>query len=360
VVAHAESVPLKKETVGILSPVRIAEVSARVAGIVLRQVYTEGTDVKAGDVLFTIDPAPLKAALHIEEAALTKAKADAVNAALIAKRYKNLAAKNALSSQDLDTALANERTTAASVKAAQANLEKVKLDLGYATVTAPISGRAGRALVSEGALVGKNTATHMTTVEQIDPIFLNFSIPVTALQKLQQPTSQDKKNGAVQNGDKVEIIMPDNKVYPLPGIVDFSDQSVDPQTGTVALRADVPNPDHKLLPGMFVKIRFIAGHIDSAFLLPQATVQRDKAGAYVLVVDASGKVEQRRVETHGMTRTDWIVSGNLASGDQVIVDGLQKARPGGMVKAAPVATKKGAAPERSQSGKSTDQSTQKS
>jgi membrane fusion protein (multidrug efflux system) len=336
---HAKSVPLTRVLVGRLAATRVGQVRARVAGVILKRVYIEGTDVKQGEVLFQIDPASLQAALHAEEAALAKAKADAANAALISKRYRDLAAKHLISSQDLDTALANERTTSAAVKQAQANVEKAQLDLGYATVTAPIAGRAGRALVTEGALVGQGEATELTTVEQIDPIYVNFSQSVTELQQLQQVASTNQGAGSAQDpgSNKVEVMLADGSPYPHAGTLDFSDLAVDPGTGTVSLRALVPNPERRLLPGMFIKLRLTMGNLEHAFLLPQASVLRDQAGAYVLVVDATGKVEQQRVHTHGMTRADWIVSGNLADGAQVIVNGLQKVRPGAMAKAVPAA-----------------------
>jgi len=329
---HSQTIPLSRELVGRLASVRIAQVRARVAGIILKRVYTEGTDVKKGQVLFQIDPAPLKAALHAETAALAKARADEKNAALIAKRYQDLGKKGLISSQDLDTALANERTTAAAVKQAQANVEKARLDLSYATVTAPIDGRAGRALVTEGALVGQGEATELTTVEQIDPIYVNFSQSVAEVQQLQGigPMAQ----GISSQNNRVDILLPDNTVYPHNGSLDFSNLAVDPGTGTVSLRAVVPNPDHRLLPGMFVNLRLTIGQMDKAYLLPQEAVLRDNQGAYVFVVNSAGKVEQRRINTHGLTREDWIASGSLNDGDQVIVEGLQKVRPGGEAKAA--------------------------
>jgi membrane fusion protein (multidrug efflux system) len=278
--------------------------------------------------LFQIDPAPLKAALHAEEAALARAEADAANAKLTANRYQDLGKRGLISSQDLDTALANERTALAVVKQAQANVEKTRLDLSYATVTAPIDGRAGRALVTEGALVGQGETTELTTVEQIDPIFVNFSQSVAQLQQLQGvgPLAGKQKN-------RVEVLLPDNTLYPHEGTLDFSNLAVDPGTGTVQLRAVVPNPNYRLLPGMFVNLRLTIGQLDNAYLLPQTAVERDNQGAYVLVVDADGKVEQRRVNTHGLTRENWIATGSLNDGDQVIVEGLQKVRPGGAAKA---------------------------
>jgi len=353
VTVHSESVPLTREPVGRLASTRVAEVRARVAGIILKRMYTEGTDVSQGQVLFLIDPAPLQAALHVEEAALARAEADAANAAQIAKRYKDLGAKGLISSQDLDTAQANQRTTAAAVKEAKANVEKAQLDLGYATVRSPIAGHAGRALVTEGALVGQDEATRLTTVEQIDPVYVNFSQSVSELQQLQRTAVHNDaapdsgiKTSASNNpvAISVEVLLPDGSLYSHAGTLDFSDLSVDANTGAVSLRAIVPNPERRLLPGMFVRLRVIMGQRDNVFLLPQATVLRDNAGAYVLVVNAEGKVEQRRVQTHEMTQSDWIVSGDLLDGDQVIQDGLQKVKPGAMAKAIPAAAPEAAGP----------------
>ncbi|MCG6939003.1 MAG: efflux RND transporter periplasmic adaptor subunit [Gammaproteobacteria bacterium] len=337
VTAHSESVPLTREPVGRLAPTRVAEVRARVAGIILRRTYTEGTDVTQGQVLFQIDPAPLQAALHVEEAALARAEADAANAAQIAKRYQDLATKGLISSQDLDTAQSNQRTTAAAVKEAKAKVEKARLDLGYATVTAPIAGHARRALVTEGALVGQGEATQLTTIEQIDPLYVNFSQSVSELQQLQQAAKLSSSE-KLPTDVPVEVLLPNGSTYPHAGTLDFSDLSVDASTGAVSLRAVVPNPDRRLLPGMFVRLRMNMGQLDNVFLLPQATVLRDNAGAYVMVVNAEGKVEQRRVETHEMTQTSWIVSGDLHDGDKVILDGLQKVTPGAEANAIPAAT----------------------
>ncbi|MEJ2397938.1 MAG: efflux RND transporter periplasmic adaptor subunit [Gammaproteobacteria bacterium] len=342
VTAHASTVPLTRVMVGRLAAVRIAQVRARVAGVILKRVYTEGTDVKQGQILFQIDPAPLEAALHAQEAALAKARADAANAALISKRYRGLAARHLISSQEVDTAAANERTSAAAVKQAEANVEKAKLDLGYATVTAPIAGRAGRALVTEGALVGQGEATELTTVEQIDPIYVNFSQSVPELQQLEQARGQ-KANDMQEPHGTVEVMLADGTPYPHTGSLDFSDLAVDPNTGTVSLRAVVPNPDRQLLPGMFVKLRLTMGHLDHAYLIPQAAVMRDNAGAYVYTVGSDGKVAEQRIKTHGMTRKNWIVTGKL-DGDQVIVDGLQKVRPGATAKAVPAAADHGESP----------------
>lgn len=332
---HPQSVPITRELVGRLAPTRSAQVRARVAGVLLERVYTEGTDVEPGQLLFRIDPARLQAQVRAQEAALARAEADATNAALTAKRYLELREKRTLSQQDLDTALAAERTTAAAVKQAQANLELARLDLGYADVTAPIAGRAGRALVSEGTLVGQGEATLLTTVERIDPIYVNFSQSPGELQDLRQALVPGTR---AADDLKAEVLLPDGSTHPHPGTLDFSDLAVDPGTGALSLRATVPNPDKTLLPGQFVTLRLTTSQLDQAFLLPQAALARDPAGAYCLVVDDEGKVAQRRVETHGMTRTDWILGGDLRDGDRVILSGLQKVKPGDQVRVAEAAT----------------------
>ncbi len=337
VIIHSQSIPLTRESTGLLAPTRVAQVRARVAGVILKRVYTEGTDVRQGQVLFQIDPSALKAALHTEAATLVKAQADAANAALIARRSQDLATKGLIASQDRDTAQANARTTAAAVKAAQANVEQARLNLGYATVTAPIAGHAGISLVTEGALVGQGEATLLTTIEQINPIYVNFTQSASNLQQLKQSGADNPVGNSTHANIKVEILLADGSVYPHPGRLDFSAQTVDPRTGTLSLRAIIANPRRQLLPGMFIRLRLNMGQLKHAFLLPQASVQRDKTGAYVMLVAASGKVEQRRVQTHGMTQTDWIVSGKLADGDRVITAGLQKVKPGMMAKAEPSA-----------------------
>lgn len=326
---HAEAVPLTRELVGRLAAVRRAEVRARVAGIVLERAYKEGSDVKKGQVLFRIDPAPLQAALAAERAALVKARADADNAAAIATRYQDLFSKALISSQDRDDALAEQRTTAAAVEEAEARVEQARLDLDYATVTAPIAGRVGRARVTEGALVGQGEATVLTTVEQVDPVYVNFSQPVTELQQLPGgmplPTDGDAA--------RVEVILSDQSLYPHEGRLDFSNPAVDAGTDTISLRAVVPNPEFRLLPGMFVKLRVTVGRLEGAYLVPQEAVARDEQGPYVFVVAAGGKVEQRHVEGHGMTRQNWILTGALHDGDRVVVEGLQKVRPGAAARA---------------------------
>ncbi|HEX7113450.1 MAG TPA: efflux RND transporter periplasmic adaptor subunit [Mizugakiibacter sp.] len=333
--AHAEDVPLVRDFVGRLDAYRTADVRARVAGILLKREYTEGTDVTRGQVLFRIDPAPLQAALRAAEAALAQARANAQNAEETVQRVRPLAAKGWASQQDLDNALANARSTAAAVKQAEANVATARLNLSYATVTAPIAGRAGQQMVTEGALVGQDAPTELTVIQQIDPIYVNFSQSFAELQQLRRQQAQGVLKPAGKGQVEVQVVLPDDTVYPHPGTLSFADIAVDPGTGALSLRGTVPNPDHTLLPGMFVKVRLTQGRQAHAFPIPQAAVQRDADGAYVLVVGADGKVAQKRVDLGDMRDGHWVVSRGLAEGDQVIVTGLQHVHAGDAAHAVP-------------------------
>ena len=336
VVAKASAVPLTHELVGRLAATRTAEVRARIPGIVQKRVYAEGTDVKEGDKLFQIDPAPLQAAMQSKVATLAQARANATNAAAKAARYRELIAKGVIAKQDYDDALATERTTAAAVQQGNADVDAAKLNLGYATVTAPISGRAGRALVTEGALVGQGEVTPLTTVEQIDPIYVDFSQSVAEVEKLRGAQASGKVQLSSQENMEVQIALADGAPYDQKGSLSFSDLAVDPSTGALSLRATVPNPEHRLLPGMFVKLRLTQGELANAWQIPAAAVQRDPQGAFVLVVGDDTKVKVKRVELGEVRGADWIITGGLADGDQIIVSGIQKARPDAPAKAVPM------------------------
>ena len=328
----AQDVPLTRDLVGRLASSRIAEVRARVAGIILKQVYTEGTDVRSGQILFQIDSAPLEVEVHAKQAALAKARADADIADQVARRYTDLNEKGLTSRQDLDNALATQSSTRAAVGIAEANLEAALLDLDYATVRAPIAGRAGRAQVNEGALVGQDEATVLTTVEQIDPIRINFSLSLAELEQLQQAGRMPGEDSGRK--PEVDVFLQGGKLYRQKGSLDFTDLAADPGTGAVSLRAVIPNPDRRLLPGMFVKLRFTMGELQGAYVVPQASVLRDAQGAYVMTVDDAGSVQQKRVELQTQTSSDWVVTGELKDGDQVILAGLQKVLPGGQARIA--------------------------
>ncbi|HVH35885.1 MAG TPA: efflux RND transporter periplasmic adaptor subunit [Tahibacter sp.] len=335
VVAKAGAVPLTRDLVGRLAATRTAEVRARVPGIVERRLYVEGSDVKAGQPLFEIDPAPLKAALGARDAALGQARANAANADAKAKRYQDLAARGVIAKQDLDDAVAAQRTSAAAVRQAQADVEAARLNLGYAAVTAPIAGRAGRALVTEGALVGQGEVTPLTVVEQIDPIYVDFSQSAAEVADLRKAQAEGKLKLAAPDQVEVQLFQPDGSTYGQTGTLSFADLAVDPTTGSVSLRATFPNAERGLLPGMFVKLRLVQGQLEQAFLVPQKAIQRDPKGAYVLVVGADTKVQIKHVELGELRGPDWVVKTGIADGDQIVVSGLQKVQPDKPAKAVP-------------------------
>jgi membrane fusion protein (multidrug efflux system) len=333
--ARAEAVPITRDLVGRLSPTRSADVRARVAGVLLKRLYTEGTDVREGQVLFLIDPAPLQAAVEVAEAELARAEASATNARVFAKRNRELAATGAVSKSDLDTAEANERTTAAQVLQATANLRAARINLGYATVRSPIAGRAGQQRVTEGALVGEDEPTLLTVVEQVDPIYVNFDQPASEIQRLLRGQAAGDVTLVERNKAQVQLTLADGTPYGMTGTLDFSDVSVDPTTGALAYRGLIPNPDRQLLPGMFVNVRVVVGQLNRACLVPQIAVLRDATGPFVQIVNAENKVEQKRVTTLSTQGDKWIISSGLAEGDRIIVSGIQSARVGAEVKAVP-------------------------
>ena len=347
VVVHAQPVPLTRNLVGRLSATRSADVRARVPGVLLRRVYREGSDVKAGQPLFQIDPAPLRAALDGALASLAQAEANAANAHVTAKRSRELLPSGLVSRSDLDNAEAAERSTAAAVGQAKAAVGTARINLGYATVTAPIAGRAGQQAVTEGALVGQGTPTLLTTVEQIDPIYVNFDQPAVDIARLRRAQAAGSITVAHGNQVSVQLTLPDGTPYAHSGTLDFLDVSVDPATGAVALRGIIPNPDHQLLPGMFVGVRLTSGEVNRGFLVPQAGLQRDASGPYVLVAAADDKVVRKPVSAESLDGPNWIVTAGLADGDRVIVSGTQNAHPGATVTAVATALAPAAASQTS-------------
>ena len=333
VAVEPQQVALTSSFTGRLSAYREANVLARVSGVLLRRLYKEGTEVKTAQPLFEIDSAPYQAALDAAVAALAQARASAVNAHANAQRDRDLISSHLVSEQQLDTDEATERSTAAAVKQAQANVESARINLGYTDVTSPIAGIAGEQQVTEGALVGQGTPTLLTTVDQMDPIYVNFDEPATQIEQL--TSEQQSGNVIAASGDeaKVQLTLPDGTPYGVPGVLDFHAVTVDPSTGTAALRGILPNPDHALLPGMYVNVLVTVGFAQHAFLVPQAALQRDNQGAYVLTVGTDDTVVKKRVQTEGASGVDWIVSSGLAAGDRVIVAGIQSATPGAKVAA---------------------------
>jgi membrane fusion protein (multidrug efflux system) len=333
IVVHAEPVPLVRDASGRLAPTRASDVRARVPGVLQKRIYKEGSMVKEGDPLVIIDTAPYRAALAQANAALEQAQAAATNAKVTADRNRELAKQSLVSRMQLDDSAALERSTAAQVSAARAAVTTARINLGYATVTAPISGRAGQLRVLEGALVGQGEATLLTTIEQIDPMYVFFDQPASKFEELQRAQVSGNVTLAEGNLAEVRLVRDDGTLYDEKGTLDFSDYSVNPTTGAVAFRGRIANPSRALLPGMYVKVRLTVGTINKGFRVPQLAVQRDGEGPYVLVAGADGKIVQKRVETVSVVDNDWIISSGLADGDQVIVDNLQKIGPGMPVKA---------------------------
>ncbi len=324
------------ELPGRLEATRVAEVRARVAGVVLQRAFREGSDVKAGQLLFKIDPAPFQADYNSAKANLERDEANLYQARMLAERYEPLVKANAVSKQEYDNAVAAHKQAQAAVSATKAALARAKLSLDYATVTAPISGRIGRALVTEGALVGQGEVTPLAMIQRLDPIYVNVTQSVAQLSQLRAAFDSGRIKQVASNEAKVSLVLDDGSKYPLSGKLLFSDVSVDPSTGQVTLRAEFPNPQTILLPGMYVRARIEQGVDEAAITVPQQSVQRGAGGeTSVLVVGAENKVESRHIATGAAVGDRWVVTEGLKPDDVVIVEGFQKVRPGGEVKPIP-------------------------
>ena len=341
---HRASVPITTELPGRTSAYLVAQVRARVDGIVLKREFKEGGEVKTGQRLYQIDPAPYIAALNSAQASLQKAEANLASTTAQAERYKVLVAANAVSKQDYDNAVSTRGQAAADVATGKAAVSMAQINLGYTNVGSPITGRSGPSLVTEGAYVQASAATLMTTVQQIDPVYVDLTqSSVEGLQLRRDIASgQLKLNGP--NQAKVTLLLEDGTQYPLPGFLQFTDITVDQGTGSVTVRAIFPNPRFVLLPGMFVRARIEEGVKEDAFLVPQVGVTHDPSGkATALVVGPDSKVTVRPVQLRGTSGTQWIVESGLDDGDRVIVAGMQKAKPGTAVKAVEAQTATAAA-----------------
>ena len=328
-------VGLVTELPGRLEASRSAQVRARAAGIVLQRLFREGTDVRAGQPLFKIDPAPYAAQAASANASLARAQANLSQAAGLAQRYKPLVEANAISKQEYANAVAAEKQSEADVASARAALRTAEINLGYASVTAPISGRIGRSLVTEGALVGQGEATPLAVVQQIDPLFVTFTQPATEVMNLRRALEQGRLKRAGADGAQVRILLEDGTEHPQTGRLLFADLTVDQNTGQVSLRAEVPNPRAMLLPGMYVRVRLEQAKATNAMLLPQQAVTRSPQGDTVMVVAGNGQVSPRTIKLGGSQDGKWVVLSGLQAGEQVMVDGFQKLRPGAPVKPVP-------------------------
>ncbi|MES2019335.1 MAG: efflux RND transporter periplasmic adaptor subunit [Pseudomonadota bacterium] len=321
-----EPVALQTELPGRVEPVRVAQVRARVNGVVLKRLFTEGSEVRAGQLLYQIDPAPYQAALNSARAALGKAEANLAQAAAQAERYKPLVEANAVSKQDYVNVVAAHKQAEADVAASKAAVQIAQINTGYANVSAPISGRIGRALVTEGALVSAAEATQLALIQQTSTVFVNFTQSASELRQLRRPA------GATT----VTVLLDDGTASPHKGKLLFSDVSVDPTSGQVLLRAEVPNPDGTLLPGQYVRVRIAQSELPSAILLPQQAVTRGTSGDTVIVVGPDNKPGPRPVKVGAQQDGNWIITDGLKEGEQVVVDGFQKMQaPGAPVKPVP-------------------------
>ena len=333
ITARFQPVALQTELPGRVEPVRVAQVRARVNGVVLKREFTEGSEVKAGQVLYRIDPAPYQAALNSARASLGKAQANLTQASTQAERYKPLVEANAVSKQEYVNVVAAQKQAEADVAAARASLQIAQINSGYANVAAPISGRIGRALVTEGALVSSAEATQLAVIQQTSNVYVNFTQSASELQRLRKSAgSKVGGNGAVP----VTVVLDDGSELAQKGKLLFSDVTVDPTSGQVTLRALVPNPDNSLLPGQYVRVRLSQAELPAAILVPQQAVTRGTQGDTVIVVGADGKPAPRPVKIGSQQGGNWIVLEGLKEGENVVVDGFQKMMvPGAPVKPVP-------------------------
>ena len=336
VTVSTADVGLVTELPGRLEASRVAQVRARAAGILQRRLFTEGSSVKAGQVLFEIDDAPYKAAFDSATASVAKAEANLMQASALAKRYEPLAAAKAVSQQELVAAQAAQKQAEADVAVTKAAAQTARINLNYAAVTAPIAGSIGRALVTEGALVGQGEATPLAVVQQINPMYVNFTQSAGDVMKLRQALEAGKlKRASGSQAASVRLVLEDGSEYARAGRLLFSDLTVDATSGQITLRAEVPNPDGTLLPGLYVRVRVEQAQASNAIVLPQQAVTRSAQGDTVMVVGADGKAKPRPVKVGGQQRGQWVILDGLQSGEQVMVDGFQKLRGDAPVKPVP-------------------------
>lgn len=323
--------PLVSELPGRVDAVRDAQIRSRVTGIVQKIAFEQGGDVKENQLLFKIDPAPYKAAYDQATAQLKQAQANLFSAKLLADRYAPLVKANAVSKQEYDNAVASYRQADAAVAAAKAAQDNASINLGYTDVTSPITGRIGKPLVTEGALVEATSATQMATVQQLDPIYVDFTQSTAELASLRRAFASGQLQQIGKDTARATIVLEDGSEYGQPGKLLFTGITVDPTTGQVNLRAEVPNPDGILLPGMYVRVRLEQGVDEKALMVPQQALQRTADGLQSLMLVKDNKIEQLPVTTSGAIKNEWVVTSGLKAGDVVVVEGFQKIRPGAPV-----------------------------
>ena len=332
--------PIIRELPGRIAPMRVAEIRARVAGIVMERLFKQGAEVKAGDILYRIDPARFEVELDATKAALAKARAVLEHAERHAQRIEKLSNNQVASQAQNDNAMASFRQAQADLAARQADVARAKLDLDYTTVRAPISGRIGGALVTEGALVGQGEATHLATVQQLDPIYADFVQSVSELQQLRRDFESGAIDQLTPNSAKVRLVFDDGTVYPYPGQLVFSDASVDKTTNQVTLRGEFPNPRSELLPGMYVRIRIEQGIDGDSLAVPQQALRRNDAGGNdVYILRGDNRAVVQPVRLGHLVEEQWLVLDGLKPGDRVVVEGFQKFAAGDVVDPVPWETR---------------------
>lgn len=336
VTIQSKPVATTTELTGRTSANLVAEVRPQVGGIIQKRLFTEGADVRAGQVLFQIDPALYQATLENAKAALARSEAQLTTIQLKANRFRELLVEKAVSQQDYDDVSAALKQTQADVQYAKATLETARINLKYTTIAAPISGRIGRSSVTEGALVTAQQPAVLATIQQLDPMYVDVTQSTTEILRLRQQLQEGQMNQNGRNQQKVRLVLVDGKEYPLKGELKFRDVTVDPTTGSVILRILFPNPNGVLLPGMFVRTIVQEGIRNKAILIPQQAVSRDpKGNPQTLIVDAKGIVQQRPLTLDRAIGDAWLVSSGLETGERVIIEGTLKVKPGVPVKAVP-------------------------
>ena len=338
VIATPGDVGLVTELPGRVEASRVAQVRARAAGILQQRLFKEGSDVKAGQPLFRIDPAPYAAAAESSRASLAKARANLSQASALVDRYRPLVSASAISKQDFVNAEAAEKQAQADVAVGMAAVRTAEINLGYASVTSPISGRIGRALVTEGALVGQGEATALAVVQQINPVYVNFTQSASDVFQLRRAMESGQLKRAGGDAASVKLVLGDGTEYAQPGKLLFTDLSVDATTGQVTLRAEVPNPKGELLPGLYLRVRIEQAQATNAITLPQQAVTRTQQGDTISVVSDDGKISQRNIKISAAQNNRWVVLEGLQAGEKVMVDGFQKLQmmpPGTPVKPVP-------------------------
>jgi membrane fusion protein, multidrug efflux system len=337
VTIEPQQIRLTTELPGRTSAYLVSEIRPQVNGIIQKRQFQEGSDVKAGQLLYQIDPAPFQVAHDSAKASLGKAQANLPSIRSRAERYKELLVDKAVSRQDYDDAAAAVEQAKAEIEYWKTAVEAARINLGYTRVTAPISGRVGRSSVTDGALVTAYQPASLATIQQLDPIYVDVTQSSAELLRLKRGVESGRLTAGGEGGKKVRIVMEDGTPYPLEGALQFRDVTVDPSTGSFTLRIVVPNPQHMLLPGMFLRAVVQEGIAEQAILIPQQGVNRNPRGEpFVLVVDESGTVQQRMLTLNRTIGDQWLVTSGLAAGERLIVEGMLSVRPGAAVKAVPL------------------------